>query len=167
MINDELLYQELLVKIGRDEGFRSKAYRCPSGRLTIGFGHTHNVHIGDVISLSTAYSFLREDIDQCLSQVDTIGLPFKFHERLALSAFVFNLGFSKLKRSTLLSLITAYYNSLTNNNPTLSDRLLPRIKQEWLKWCHYTSPDGVTHQSNGLLSRRQFEYKLFSSGKIY
>ena len=40
-------YAEEVLK--EHEGLRLKAYRCPGGVLTIGYGHTKNVKPGDVI----------------------------------------------------------------------------------------------------------------------
>ena len=42
-------YAEAVMK--EHEGLRLKAYRCPAGVLTIGYGHTLNVKPDDVITL--------------------------------------------------------------------------------------------------------------------
>lgn len=53
-----------LVLLKRYEGLRLKAYQCRAGRWTIGYGHTHNLNMGDVITQEQAEAFLREDIAQ-------------------------------------------------------------------------------------------------------
>lgn len=171
MMNEQNLLTEFYIKVGRMEGFRSKSYRCPHGKLTIGFGHTRNVHFGDIITLETARTYLKQDVQLCLEQIDnhfngySITLP--FHQRLALADFVFNLGYKNFKTSTLSSLLITYYKSKTIKNPTLTSRLEESIKREFVKWIYYTTPNGEKKQSSGLLERRRFERRLFFEGVIY
>jgi lysozyme len=46
----------------RHEGLRLKAYLCPSGKLTIGYGHTGGVKQEDVITTERAEEMLAEDM---------------------------------------------------------------------------------------------------------
>lgn len=46
------------------EGCRLKAYKCPAGVWTIGYGHTAGVKEGDIITQETAESYLRNDLVQ-------------------------------------------------------------------------------------------------------
>ena len=48
--------------IKRFEGCRLKAYKCPAGVWTIGYGHTSGVKQGDTISQQQADSWLRYDL---------------------------------------------------------------------------------------------------------
>ena len=48
--------------IKKFEGLRLEAYRCSSGILTIGFGHTKGVKSGDKITEQRAEELLREDL---------------------------------------------------------------------------------------------------------
>ena len=51
-----------LVLIKNFEGLRLTAYKCPAGVPTIGYGHTKNVKMGDVITLEQANSYLLQDL---------------------------------------------------------------------------------------------------------
>ena len=44
------------------EGLRLKAYLCPGGVWTIGYGHTTGVRPGMVITEAQAEKFLKEDL---------------------------------------------------------------------------------------------------------
>jgi lysozyme len=44
------------------EGYRSRAYRCPAGKWTIGYGHTAGVKAGDVWTQEQADRALEQDI---------------------------------------------------------------------------------------------------------
>lgn len=90
------LLQSAIELIARHEGFRSKPYRCPAGKLTIGFGR----NLEDKgISREEARILLRNDVLDALrwaivvaqeNQVDFHVLPFTV--RLALVDMAFNLG---------------------------------------------------------------------------
>ena len=51
-----------LVLIKNFEGLRLTAYKCPAGVPTIGYGHTKNVKMGDVITLDQANIYLLQDL---------------------------------------------------------------------------------------------------------
>lgn len=48
--------------IKRFEGLRLRAYRCPAGVLTIGYGHTGGVREGQVITAEIAQVYLLKDL---------------------------------------------------------------------------------------------------------
>lgn len=48
--------------IRRFEGLKLKAYRCPSGILTVGYGHTRGVTEGMEITQARADELLHEDV---------------------------------------------------------------------------------------------------------
>jgi lysozyme len=54
--------EEGIGMVKRHEGLRLEAYRCPAGKLTIGYGHTAGVKEGDVISRERAEALLAGDI---------------------------------------------------------------------------------------------------------
>lgn len=60
---------ELFIKTR--EGFCGRAYRCPSGYLTVGYGHNLE---SNVISEETATVILAEDIRKVVSQFDSAKL---------------------------------------------------------------------------------------------
>jgi len=94
--------------IRKFEGCRLKAYRCPAGVLTIGYGHTGlDVVEGLAISDSKADALLSADLavfeKGVLSAVGkTVLTQGQFD---ALVSFAFNLGLEALRRSTLLKLL--------------------------------------------------------------
>lgn len=82
--------------IKRYEGCRLKAYKCPSGKLTIGYGHTGGVKIDDVITKKGAEELLKNDLKRFESIVDYANkyghYNFNENEFSALVSFAFNIG---------------------------------------------------------------------------
>ena len=101
MQTSELLFQKLM----EFEGCQLEAYRDAAGVLTIGYGHTHDVREGDCISEYWARELLREDIERAAKQVLKLGVCRTQGQLDALTSFVFNLGFQRLRKSTLLKVI--------------------------------------------------------------
>lgn len=68
--------EQFIDQIKRHEGLRLRTYRCPSGKLTIGWGHnlTDNpvwgLQKGDKISMATAERLLENDIYSTGRQLD-------------------------------------------------------------------------------------------------
>ena len=112
---------DCLEKLKEFEGLRTKAYYDAGGRLTIGYGHTgHDVRPGDVISEYWAEHLLKADLYDVEKQVDSLG-HFNQPQFDALVSFAFNLGFWKLKTSTLMKAIQ-------------EGGSMRAIKQEFMKW---------------------------------
>lgn len=90
--------------IKEDEGLMLKAYLCPAGKWTIGYGHTGaDVHEGMVITGEQADSILSNDLRKVSDNIKSLGIPNMTQGQLdALCSFVFNLGIGALKASTLL-----------------------------------------------------------------
>lgn len=85
------------------EGLRLKAYLCPAGVPTIGYGHTYNVKMGQTISMAQAELFLDHDYQDAEEQVlSLVKVPLTENQLGALTSFVFNLGSGNLRISTLL-----------------------------------------------------------------
>ena len=85
------------------EGLRLKAYLCPAGVPTIGYGHTYNVKMGQTISVAQAELFLDHDYQNAEEQVlSLVKVPLTENQLGALTSFVFNLGAGNLRISTLL-----------------------------------------------------------------
>ena len=101
METSKLLFEKLM----EFEGLRLEAYRDEAGVLTIGYGHTHDVRAGDRISEYWARELLREDIEKAQAQVVKLGVCRTQGQLDALTSFVFNLGFQRLRKSTLLRVI--------------------------------------------------------------
>lgn len=86
---DRLKYQ-----LTYDEGKRSRAYKCPAGKITIGVGR----NLEDVgISEATIQQMLDEDIMKCVSQAQIIfGLAwdtFSEERKFGIINMIFNLGY--------------------------------------------------------------------------
>jgi len=97
-----------LALIKHYEGFRSKPYRCPAGKWTIGYGHL----INDGRNLPASYNrvFSIGEIDELLKRdlvrfeqgvLRYITMPLNQHQFDALVSFSFNLGLGTLQRSTV------------------------------------------------------------------
>jgi lysozyme len=90
--------------IRKSEGLRLKAYRCPVGVLTIGYGHTGpDVKENKKITMDEAETLLHNDASHAADSVLKLTDGNVSQGQLdALTDFVFNLGSSKLANSTLL-----------------------------------------------------------------
>lgn len=89
--------------IKRFEGLRLEAYRDSVGIPTIGYGHTHGVKMGDVITGAQADDFLREDLKVAELTINTNAkVKLTQGQFDALASFVFNLGSGNFVKSTLL-----------------------------------------------------------------
>ncbi len=89
------------------EGFEPDAYRDPVGIVTIGFGETENVKMGDTITLEEASAHLIKRLEEDYGYYVTsyVKVPLTQYEYDALTCFSYNLGVGALKRSTLLKLL--------------------------------------------------------------
>lgn len=92
-----------LALIKEAEGLRLKAYRCPAGILTIGYGHTgSDVKSGQIITEAKADELLRNDVARFEDGVRKMAGPITQGQFDALVSFALNLGLGKLMSSTLL-----------------------------------------------------------------
>lgn len=127
------------------EGCKLTAYQDGGGVWTIGVGHTKGVKKGQTITQVQADKFLADDlapVESCINGKVTAALNQNQFD--ALASFVFNVGESAFKGSTLLKKLNA------------GD--YPGAANEFPKWCH---DNGKTVQ--GLLNRRIDEQALFLS----
>lgn len=133
------------------EGFREKAYKCPAGIWTIGYGHTKGVKSGDVITKSQGEAYLREDLNDAETAVNDQLLKLNQNRFDALVSFVFNVGVGNFKRSTLLKKARANANDAS-------------IAGEFRKWKYAKNPKtGQMEVLPGLVRRREDELKLYFS----
>lgn len=93
--------------IKRFEGCRLKAYRCPAGVLTIGYGHTgSDVSNGMEISQEKAENMLKMDlVVHCNNVAKLVKVPLNQNQFDALVSFEYNVGYGALSTSTLLRLL--------------------------------------------------------------
>lgn len=126
--------------IKESEGLRLKAYKCPSGVWTIGYGHTgKDVKKGMVITEEKATELLKSDIARFEKQVVTYNTIYNFtsNEFSALVSFAYNIG---------------SITGLTRNGT----RTKLQIANKMLEYCYANGK-----KLNGLYKRRQKERKLF------
>jgi lysozyme len=90
------------------EGVRLTAYLDSVDVPTIGVGHTLGVKLGDVITQDQADEFLRADLEDAEYAVNKyVTVPLTQGQHDSLTSFVFNLGASAFKGSTLLADLNA------------------------------------------------------------
>ena len=134
---------KLLRKLMELEGLRLEAYRDAAGVVTIGYGHTKDVELGDKISPWWAKELLVNDIREVEEQVRALGVARTEAQLDALVSFAFNLGIGRLKNSTLLRFIR-------------EQRNMREIKREWNRWVFAGG-----QRLKGLERRRAWEAKRF------
>ncbi|MEG8946606.1 lysozyme [Rosettibacter firmus] len=135
--------------IKKYEGLRLTAYRCPSGILTIGYGHTKTVKPGMTINKEMAELLLKQDLKDFEKAInELVKVPLTQNQFDALISFVFNIGTDKFKKSTLLK--------------KLNEGNYKEAANEFLKWTKAISPVGLK-ELPGLVKRRNEEKKLFES----
>ena len=130
-----------LVLIKNFEGLRLTAYKCPAGVPTIGYGHTKNVKMGDVITLDQANIYLLQDLKGsifCVNEYDKI-YNFTQNEFDALVSFTFNCGKGNLTKLT---------GKGTRSKALIGQKILA-----------YNKAGGRV--LNGLVRRRQAEHDLY------
>ncbi len=129
------------------EGYRSTAYKCPSGVLTLGYGHTNGVKKGDTCTEKQATDWLKEDVSFAEKVINRLLPVLLQHQFDALVSLVCNIGSRNFKTSTLLKL------ALRNPDD-------PAIEQEFLKW-NKAKVNGVLTVLVGLTKRRIKESELY------
>lgn len=129
--------------IKKHEGLRLKAYLCPSGKPTIGYGHTKGVKLGDVITEEEAEQLLREDLIVVENEINRHNLNLNQNQFDALVSFVYNVGIGNFRSSTLLKKIKA--------NPNDES-----IANEFKRWVYSNGK-----RLPGLVKRREEEAKLY------
>jgi lysozyme len=113
--------------IKKYEGCKLKAYKCPAGIWTIGYGNTYyenktKVKEGDTITQEQANELLELILIEFVNGVtNMVKTNINQNQFDSLCSFAYNLGLNALKKSTLLLKI--------NTNP--SD---PTIPAEFAKW---------------------------------
>lgn len=130
------------------EGLRLKAYKCPAGVWTIGYGHTSEagkpkVNAELVITKEDAEDILKRDLVQyedCVREQVQIGITQSQFD--ALVDFTYNVGVGQFARSTLLKRVNA--------------GRFDEVPAEFMKWTR-----GGGRELPGLVRRRRAEVKLW------
>lgn len=138
-----------LIVIKYFEGFSSTAYRCPSGYMTIGYGHMIRPHetylLQEAITANFAIELLYQDIASTVQAVNRlITVPLTAGEADSLISFTYNIGAGALQRSTL--------------RQKLNRQEYDAIPYEIRRWVYSNGK-----KLAGLVKRREIEARLFMS----
>lgn len=129
------------------EGFRSEAYICPGGVLTIGYGHTKNVKDGDTITKAAAEKLLYEDVEYYAESVSKhITSAINQDQFDALVSLCYNIGPTRFFNSPVRRIV--------NENP----REYARIEKAFHQHIR-----GGGEILPGLVRRREEEFNLYCS----
>lgn len=129
------------------EGFRSIAYICPAGVVTVGYGTTQifgkPVQLGTQITTDEAERFLEEDLKKFETAINkNVVVELTQNQFDALVSFVYNVGIGNFTKSTLLKKLNA--------------GKLSEAADEFLKWNKANKKVLA-----GLTRRRTAERELF------
>lgn len=140
--------EEGIALIKRWEGLRLKAYKCPRGVWTIGYGHTKTAREGMEITEREADRLLREDVrDAERAVLFHVKVPLTQHQFDALVSWTFNLGSLNFARSTLLK--------------KLNSGDYAAVPEEMMKWVYAGGK-----RLDGLANRRAAEAGLWVRGSF-
>ena len=140
------LSQQGLDLIKRHEGLKLKAYICPAGIPTIGYGHTRTAQIGGTITEQQAEELLKQDVSYAEVGVYRQLPNLKQNQFDALVSFVFNVGYGNFQKSTLLKRIK-------------EGAACSEIKYQFSRWNK-----GGGKVLAGLTKRREDESNLYCNG---
>lgn len=145
----------LLELVKSFEGCKLTAYKCPAGKMTIGYGCTHYldgspVQEGDKITQEDADIMLQKMLDDYRTQIMRF-IPSSLPQGAidSLTSFAYNCGVAALQKSTLLKKI--------NLNPLD----LKGIEAEYNKWVN-----GGGKVLPGLVKRRKEEYHMYEEAML-
>lgn len=125
------------------ESFRARAYYCPGRVVTIGYGTTKGVKIGDKITHEEAIQRLQDEVTQ-LSKLVSAAIIVDINQNQfdALVSFAYNVGITAFRKSTLLRKLNA--------------GRFDDVPAELLRWSYANG-----HFLGGLRERRKAEGALF------
>lgn len=143
------------LKILKDfEGFRSEAYICSGGEVTLGYGCLYDTNykkfkLGDTITQEQANDLLLFHVAEFEKSLKIAlkEIPLPQNSKDAITILVFNIGITAFLKSTLYKEIQKEKNNLTT------------IKKQWLRWCYANGK-----KLKGLENRRLKEYELYEKG---
>jgi lysozyme len=139
--------------VTRWEGLKLKAYLCPAGVWTIGYGSTGpNVVKGLVITKAQALALLRADLevaaDRILTRIGPVVTALSDNQYAALISFVFNLGANP--QWTIWKVLKA--------------KAFDQVPTQLMRFIKARDPDtGQLITLKGLVNRRTDEVKLWTT----
>lgn len=141
--------QKAIDLIKRFEGLELKAYVCPGGKWTVGYGHTKDVEPNSEIIEDLADCYLKNDAKEVEDTVNyyTDGIELNQNQFDALVSFVFNVGGGNFERSTMLRY--------------LSIGAFEEAGDEFKRWKYAGKKELA-----GLVRRRKAETELFKEEMV-
>ncbi|MCE5294827.1 MAG: lysozyme [Chlamydiales bacterium] len=137
-----------LALIKQFESLKLKAYICPAGKLTIGYGHTgSDVQTGMSITQIKAEELLQGDVRPVETFLNHNLTRLSQNQFDALVSLIFNIGIGNFKTSTLFK--------LAKINPDDA-----AIATQFARW-NKGRANGVLQALPGLTKRRAIESKLY------
>ena len=134
--------------IKKHEGLVLKAYKCPAGVWTIGYGHTNGVNKGDMTNEIGATEMLKEDLAWAERAVASTEAELNQNQFDALVSLTFNIGSSNFKKQ---------WADMVKENPNDG-----RLYDKFMKWVKATDPKtGEKVTLPGLVKRRKDEADLY------
>lgn len=128
----------------KEEDLRLKAYLCPAGKLTIGYGHTGaDVYEGMTITKEQANALFEKDVVIHEKPVQNMGVKLNQNQFDALVSFVFNFGETRFRSSVLYEKVMANPDDAT-------------IADEFRRWINSGGKP-----SKGLIARREREIEMY------
>lgn len=133
------------------EGLRLTAYRCSSGKLTIGYGSRRGVYEGMVITPEEAEARFLVDLGHVDEGIERFLLvDISQSQWDAIASLTFNFGAPRIASSTLIKKLNAGSEG---------------VSEQFLRWIYEAEPGTLKKvKSAGLLRRRLAEKSLFESG---
>jgi lysozyme len=145
---------EAVALIAEYEGLRLKAYRCPAGVWTIGWGETDGVRPGDKCTKEEADRWLVEDLTERAKRVrEACTIEPSPMELGAMVSLAYNIGFGDIKRKVPGFLTSTVLRQHNAGNAQAASRAFGL----WNK----ARVDGVLTVLNGLTARRAREAALY------
>jgi lysozyme len=150
----EVNYMRTLSSRGRDhikqwEQLQLYAYLpTQNDRWTIGWGHTHTAVAGMLITVEQAEALLSQDLEWAEREVSNrVKVYLSQNQYDALVSFVFNIGVTQFRTSTLLEV--------------LNDEKYEQVPGQLARWNKQTKQNGNAEEVRGLTRRRAAEAALW------
>lgn len=138
-------YEKFLDKVKEFEGFRARAYKCPSGVWTIGYGRTENVKATDITTKEAEDTWIRLRLAR---------------DEKEIRSYLKERGYKAVKEYQIQALTSFTYNCGLGNFYKLTDNGTRTLKQICEKINAYNKGGGKV--LSGLVKRRAWETDLFN-----
>jgi lysozyme len=151
LISGEQTIEDAMQLIKVFEGFSKKPYKCPAGILTIGWGRTEGVKLGDVTTPTEEQEWLEMRLEKNLVWLRNKLRPILLtsNQEAALLSLVYNIGQGTFLKSSVFRI-------LKNSSTTQLN-----IAELAAYWKQYKLGGGKVLP--GLVRRREAEVALFTT----